>query len=75
MLERMERDMYTFESANTRIHYNSDLSGYITIINKADDSEVVVYGKDIIRFVANYVRDEKISKLEQTSDEEILGLK
>lgn len=66
--------MHTFNGKKTRIHYNSDMSGNIIIQNKDYDLELSVLGEDIIDFVAEYVRSQKIGKLEQMDSKEILGL-
>lgn len=66
--------MHTFEGKSCRIHFNSDMSGDIHIVKKDSDKEIKVDGQDILDFVANYVRSEKISTLEQMEMKEILGL-
>lgn len=66
--------MHTFEGSSCRIHFNSDMSGDIHIAEKGSDKEIKVDGQDILDFVANYVRSERISKLEQMETKEILGL-
>ncbi|WP_346961338.1 hypothetical protein [Clostridium sp.] len=64
--------MHTFKGKSCTIHYNSDLSGEI-YINK-DGNEVKVDGRDLLNFVANHVRSTQISKLEQQTTDEILGI-
>lgn len=66
--------MHTFDGKSCRIHFNSDMSGEIHIVEKDSDKEIEVDGQDILDFVANYVRSERISKLEQMETKEILGL-
>lgn len=66
--------MHTFEGKSCRIHFNSDMSGDIHIVEKNSDKEIKVDGQDILDFVTNYVRIEKISKLEQMETKDILGL-
>lgn len=66
--------MHTFEGRSCRIHFNSDMSGNIHIVEKDSDKEIKVGGQDILDFVANYIRSERISKLEQMETKEILGL-
>ena len=71
------------------INYNSDMSGDITIkkvkrvakggILLEDGVEEVVQemevsGTDILKFVSDYVREEKIRKVEKASWKKILGL-
>lgn len=64
--------MHTFEGRSCIIHFNSDISGDIHIVEKDSDKEIKVEGQDILDFVANYVRSEKISKLEQIGTDDIL---
>lgn len=64
--------MHTFEGKSCRIHFNSDMSGDIHICDKDSEEEIQVDGQDILDFVANYVRIERISKLEQMDTKEIL---
>jgi len=66
--------MHTFEGNKTRIHYNSDMSGDCIIFNKEDKQEIRVSCEDILDFVANYVRIQKISKLEQMETKDVLGI-
>ena len=69
--------------------YNSDLSGDVKIIKKltedemknmstaeiiAAQCEIEVPGHILLDFVADYVRNERIAKLEQMSTDEILGV-
>lgn len=66
--------MHTFHGKKTRIHYNSDMSGNIIIQHKDYELELSVLGEDILDFVAEYVRSQKISKLEQMDSKKLLGL-
>lgn len=66
--------MHTFEGNKTRIHYNSDMSGDCIIFNKEDGQEIRVSCEDILDFVANYVRIQKISKLEQMETKDVFGI-
>lgn len=66
--------MHTFEGKSCRIHFNSDMSGDVYICDKNSSKELVVEAQDILDFVTNYVRSEKISNLEQMGTEGILGL-
>lgn len=66
--------MHTFERKSCRIHFNSDMSGDIHICDKDSNREIKVVGRDILDFVANYVRSERISKLEQMETKDVLGL-
>lgn len=67
-------NMHTFNGKKTRIHYNSDMSENIIIQHKDYELELSVLGEDILDFVTEYVRSQKISKLEQMDSKEILGL-
>ena len=64
--------MITFECENSIFHYNSDMSGKVIIISVGN--EIEINGKDILDFVANYVRDRKISMLESEDTNKILGI-
>lgn len=66
-------------SKETIINYNSDLSGDITIqvkdvSTKTLMEEARVDGRTILKFVAEYVRNQKIAKLEKAPWKKILGL-
>lgn len=67
--------MHTFEGKSCRIHHNSDMSGKIHICDKNSDKQLEVEGQDILDFVADYIRTERIGTLEQMSTESILQLK
>lgn len=66
--------MHTFDGNKIRIHYNSDMSGDCIIFNKEDGQEIRVPCEDILDFVANYVRNQKISKLEQMETKDVFGI-
>ena len=67
--------MHTFNGKKTRIHFNSDMSGDCIVINTDTEQKVEIPCEDIISFVAEYVRSERIGKIEQMGTDEILGLK
>lgn len=67
--------MHTFDGKTCRIHYNSDMSGEVHICDKITDKELKVEAQDILDFVAEYVRSQRIGTLEQMSTENILCLK
>lgn len=67
--------MHTFEGKSCRIHHNSDMSGEAHICDKNSDKELVIEAQDILNFVADYVRRERIGSLEQMNTDEILHLK
>lgn len=69
--------MHTFQEKDVYITHNSDLSGEV-LIGRCNPGgplvEVSIPGSVLLRFVAAYVRDEWIAKLEQSSDAAILGI-
>ena len=67
--------MHTFEGKSCRIHHNNDMSGEVHICDKNSDKELVLDAHDILDFVADYVRSERIGMLEQMSTDSILHLK
>lgn len=66
--------MHTFNGKEITIHYDSDMSGYCDIIDKETEQGLTVPCEDILDFVANYVRSQKIGKLEQMETKDILGI-
>lgn len=67
--------MHSFHGKTCTIHFDADMSGDVCIVDLKNNTEVRVSGNDILDFVAEYVRGEKISQLEQMSSKEVLGLK
>ena len=67
--------MHTFTHGNTTFHYNSDLSGDVHIIHKRSGREdAYIPGEALLAFIAEYVRRQRISTLEEAGDAEVLGL-
>ena len=71
--------MHSFDGTSCSINHNSDMSGDIIIKSKTPDEngkypEVSILGKDVLKFVAEYVRTNKISKIEKASWKKLLGL-
>mgnify|MGYP001581391753 FL=1 len=71
--------MHTFNYGHTVFHYNSDLSGVIHVVREGSglrDSREDAYipGEALLAFAAHYVRNRRISALEDASDAEILGI-
>lgn len=66
--------MHTFDGKQARIHYNLDMSGDCFIINKETNQRIDVPCEDILDFVANYVKNRKIDKLEQMETIDVLGI-
>jgi len=64
--------MHTFAGKTCVIHHNSDMSGSIDIIQRDTNEAVKISGEDILEFVADFIRSEKISKLEQSNWKDIL---
>jgi hypothetical protein len=65
--------VHTFTGKKCRIHHNSDMSGD-AIISSDDAEQIKVPVSDILAFVADHIRTEKISQLEQMTDKDILKL-
>lgn len=67
--------MHSFHGKSVNIHYDADIkSGECIIINKETGEEIRANGRDLLNFVAEYVREQKIAKLEKTDAIEILGI-
>jgi hypothetical protein len=63
--------MHTFEAdSGTRIHYNSDYSGDVIITTVTDRIELPC--KDILDFVASYIRANRIDAVANLSTEDLL---
>lgn len=65
--------MRTFNGSNCHIHYNSDLSGEVIIISENEDT-VAIHGEDMLDFIAEFIRQKKLSKIEEMSNDELLSL-
>lgn len=67
---------WSFEAeGGTRFMYNGDMSGDVSIYrNENDVIDFSVPGKDLIEFIADYVRREKITELENATIAQVLGL-
>lgn len=70
--------MHTFQNNGVVFRYDADVPFGRVLICKFTDSERVneidVNGEALLEFVAQYIRAEKISKIEQASWREVLGL-
>lgn len=66
--------MHTFNGSKARIHFNSDMNGDCEIIEKESGTSIKIPCEDILDFVADYVRSQRISSLEQMSNKDILGI-
>jgi hypothetical protein len=66
--------MHTTKIGNYTFIHNGDYSGNTRIVNGLTHEEMEVPFDALKGLVAEYVRDERISKLEQAEDDELLGL-
>ena len=57
-----------------RIHYNGDYSGDVILTKKESNDEITTSFENLLAFVAMYVREKKISQIEQMTDEQLLDL-
>jgi len=62
----------TYSNGGTVFIHNGDYSGGVII--KHEGKEIEIPFDDITEFVALYVQNEKITKLENSSVNEILGI-
>ena len=58
--------------SNFTFFHNGDYSGDVEIINRTTEERFSIPFERLKTFVAEWVRTEKISKLEQMEDDEIL---
>ncbi len=72
---------HSWEGSNgTKIIYNPDLSevivcnASITTDGAGENVECYLNGQDLLEFIADHIRSERISALEDMSTEQILGL-
>ncbi len=67
--------MHSFHGKSVNIHYDADVkTGKCVIINKETGQEIRVLGSDLLDFVAEYIREQKIIKIENTGTTDILGI-
>ena len=66
--------MHTYNGKSCSIIYNSDMSADTVIVDKENGKSVSISGYDILDFVASFIRDKKVSELENMSTDEILRL-
>ncbi len=62
--------MHSFHGDNVVIHHNGDYSGECII--RQENQEIRMNTSDLLDFVAEYVRSQKIGQLEQMSSEDLL---
>lgn len=65
--------MHATQGKSCVFFHNGDYSGETIIRTESD--EITIDTQDIFNFVADYIRSEKIGKLESMSSDEIFGLK
>ena len=67
--------MHSFHGKSVNIHYDTDVrTGECIITNKENGQEIRVLGSDLLNFVAEYVREQKIVKIESAGTTDILGI-
>lgn len=66
--------MHHFEDYNCAANFNSDMSGKVRLRN-ADKQELEISGGFLLALVAEYVRNQRISELEQATTAELLGVR
>ena len=68
--------MHTFEHDGVVFNYNADMSGDVIIWREGQKPRMnlLVPASALVAFVADYVRRERISAIEDASDIEMLGL-
>ena len=64
--------MHTEHHNGVYYHYNSDMSGDVNIV-KPDGSEFFVNGDSLMYFLAQVLRQQRISRLEQMSNDDLLA--
>ncbi len=63
---------HTLALTTATFNYNSDLSGNVTITTR--EGRIDVPGCELVAFVAEYVRGQRINALESATTRELLGL-
>jgi len=64
--------MHTTEGTKYRFFHHGDYSGDVKVMNKETGQEIEIPFEDLKRIVASWVMTEKISRLEQAEDDELL---
>jgi hypothetical protein len=64
--------MHTFKGKVCVIHYNSDMSGKLHIIKTDTEENFIIEAEDVLKFVAEYIRSNRITDLEVTKWQEFL---
>lgn len=67
--------MHSFHGKSVNIHYDADVkTGECVIISKENRQEIRILGSDLLDFIAEYVRQEKIAKIESANNSDIFGI-
>lgn len=67
--------IHSFHGKSVNIHYDADVkTGECIITNKENGQEIRANGRDLLNFVAEYVREQKIVKIESAGTTDILGI-
>ena len=66
--------MHSYNGNSCTIHHNSDISGTLIIHQKSNGDSVSIDASDILDFVADYVKRQQISALEQMDTNDILKI-
>ena len=66
--------MHNYNGKSCSIIYNSDISGDTVVVDKENGKSVSISCYDILDLFASYIRDKKVSALENMSTDEILEL-
>ena len=64
--------MHTYTFSNYKFIYHKNLSGSVDIVNVKTDEKIKLPCKGLLSFVANVIREEKISGLSNMTDHQIL---
>lgn len=67
--------MKVFNGEHHNYIYHSDLSGPLEVHDMEKDISIECPWHEILSLVAERIRDTQIAKAEQSSDEELLGIK
>ncbi len=67
--------MHTFDGETIKIHHDYDIKGgNCIIIEKESGNEIRCNGDDLLDFIALYIKNKKISKLEMANTDDIFNI-
>lgn len=70
-----DNEMTKFEGSNGTTFFYGGSAGYVKVIEPGEDErELLIPFEDIKGFIADCVRKEKILELEESSDDNVLGV-